>query len=185
MAAPTKKDLLDALDFALSTYVLGVMSPALVPPKEWERLARKGGVTEEAAATAPLRADTLRVAQMMLDPAKRGPLAELQRESLKRALLDEAHEMILTYTVATQQFPKYRAEPWWAFARVARLAMQVRSGGVLREWPRDLAAEGVTSLAWRGRRVSDADVGMLFRLSHAEALALFRDHVEFARERIA
>lgn len=179
-----KEDLLAALDFTLATYTYGLLAPTLVPPGEWGRLAAKPAVDEEGAQRAPLREDARRVAAMLQDPAKRSALVDLHRESVKRALLDDAHEMLLTYTVATGQFEKYRAEPWWAFARVARLAAQVRSGGVLRDWPRDLAADGVTSLAWRGKRVSAADVGKAFVLSHPEALALFHEHVAFARERL-
>lgn len=180
-AKPRKEDLLAALDFTLATYTYSLLSPTLVPASEWARFTAARPLDGEAAERAPLREDARRVAALLADPAQRGVLVDFHREGAKRALLHDAHELLLTFTIATGQFAKYRAQPWWAFARVVRLAMQVRNGGLLREWPRDLAAEGVTSLAWRGRRVGAADVGMVFALSQEEALALFREHVAFAR----
>jgi hypothetical protein len=38
-------------------------------------------------------------------------------------MMREAHELILLYCEETQQFPIYKAEPWFQFARVLRNVM--------------------------------------------------------------
>jgi hypothetical protein len=105
--------------------------------------------------------------------------------SLLRALLRESHELILWYCEETHQFPAYRAEPWFQFARILRNVISHKEGGTLREWPKDLTAKGITSVAWRGRTIDTTMLSHRLVFYPPEGLELVKDQVEFVTAKLS
>ena len=74
----------------------------------------------------------------------------------------ESYELILLYCHETKQFQVYKAEPWFQFARILRNVVSHKEGGTLREWPKDLLANGITAVVWRNRTFDTRMLGTLW-----------------------
>lgn len=92
--------------------------------------------------------------------------------------------MILVYARATGQEPALAAAPEWLFLDALLAALSAGSAGVLRAWPEPLVARGLPLVRWRHRRLAAEELPVAFPFSTVEAVALYRDLVDLARERL-
>jgi hypothetical protein len=104
--------------------------------------------------------------------------------SLLRAMMREAHELILLYCRETEQFPIYKAQPWFQFARILRNAASHEEGGTL-EWPRDLREKGITSVTWREKTFDTTMVGQQIVFYPPDGLELLKDQIDFVSEKLS
>jgi hypothetical protein len=116
----------------------------------------------------------------MLSPPDKKIVIEEFENSLKRAALREGHELILLYCEETNQFPLYKSQSWFQFARIIRNIVSHKQAGILREWPRDLLREGITQASWRNRTLDVSIVGTEIDFTIQESLQLLLDQIEFA-----
>ena len=133
----TKTELLGALHNILNNFVLGTVASSIVPDSEWQKCANRKA-SFQALDGSFLHVDLAPLVQNLLNPPDRKILIEEYQKALKRSLLSEGHEVILAYCEATKQFPLYKAELWFQFARVIRNVVSHKDGGILRRWPDDL-----------------------------------------------
>ena len=91
------------------------------------------------------------LSKRVLDRTLRVGFTRNYENSLLRAMARESYELILLYCHETKQFQVYKAEPWFQFARILRNVVSHKEGGTLREWPKDLLANGITAVVWRNR----------------------------------
>jgi hypothetical protein len=98
---------------------------------------------------------------------------------LRNDLVRMTHEIACMYSEQTGQFDRYRAQPWFQFARVLRNVVSHKDGALLHKWPPDL--KQVPSVSWRSRTIAQSDVGKVVYLQPAEYVHLHEDIAEFLR----
>jgi hypothetical protein len=125
------------------------------------------------------------LSKRVLDPTLRVGFTRNYENGLLRAMVRESHELILLYCEQTKQFPIYKAEPWFQFARILRNVVSHKEGGTLREWPRDLRASGVTSVVWRNRTLDTTMLGTAFVFYPPEGLELLKDQIDFVASKLS
>lgn len=142
------------------------------------------GLKKKQAAFQAVQGGTLTVAlgplsKIMSDPPNRKILIEEFEKGLKRAVMSEGHELLLWYCEQTHQVDIYRSESWFQFARIIRNTVSHKQGGTLREWPHDLKKNGIIRVSWRDRIIDENMIGEEIQFSHAEALQLLKDQINF------
>jgi hypothetical protein len=105
--------------------------------------------------------------------------------SLLRALVREAHELILLYCEETQQYAVYKAEPWFQFARILRNVLSHKECGTLREWPNDLVKKGISSVTWRSKTFDTTMLGKPLVFYPTDGLELIKDQIDFVEARLS
>lgn len=180
----TKTEMISALNNILNNFVFGTVLSRVTPEGGWDRFASKtltfqgpDGTLQEVILQ-PLFANLSR-------DNDRKILIEEFEKVLRRALLSEGHEVLLAYCEHTNQYPLYKAVPWFQFARIIRNVTSHKDCGVLREWPNDLKKSGVLVVKWRGRVLEASKIGQNVELTSQEALQLFADQMGFATTHLA
>ena len=177
----TKDELLNGLNILLNNFLYGFVSPTLVPPEHWKEVSGKSAVFGDVEVQlGPLVRRAFEDDFTARDGFKRN-----YENSLLRTMMREAHELILLYCEETKQFPIYKAEPWFQFARVLRNVMSHKEGGTLREWPRDLRKAGITSVAWRTKTFDTTMLGHRLVFYPPEGLELMKDQIEFVAAKLS
>ncbi len=179
-----KRDLLSKLETVLNNYIFGIAASRLVPDSIWETTRGKTAGFESPSGET-LRVDLSALALNMANPDYRKILVEEFENCLKRAIMREGHELILQYCEETDQFDKYKSQSWFQFSRIIRNVVSHKQGGNLRVWPRNLTKNNVTSVSWRNRTLDTSMVGKDIRFTHNEALQLFIDQREFAKNMLS
>lgn len=175
-----KNELLSKLENVLNNYIFGIAASRLVPDHVWETTKGKTAGFESPSGDT-LTVDLSALASNMANPKDKKILVEEFENCLKRAIMREGHELILQYCEETGQFEKYESVSWFQFSRIIRNVVSHKQGGVLRVWPRDLTKKNVTSVSWRNRTLDTSLVGKDIQFTHNEALQLFIDQREFAK----
>ncbi len=124
------------------------------------------------------------LAALLADRDQRRTIHGNYKVLMKHTLVRTTHEVVLMYCRQTNQFPLYKAEPWFQFARLVRNLLSHEDGAILNEWPKDLTKAGVTYVEWRGRKISATEVGQHVRLDPAEMVRLHEDMAEFLRTKL-
>jgi hypothetical protein len=181
----TKDELLNGLNIVLNNFLYGCVCPKLVPPELWRDAANKTAVFEGRAGEIQIPLGPLVRRAFDLDYSTREGFKRNYENSLLRTLMRDAHELILLYCEETQQFLKYKAEPWFQFARVLRNVMSHKEGGTVREWPKDLLAKGITSVTWRGRTIDTTMLGQRLVFYPPEGLELVKDQIDFVTAKLS
>jgi hypothetical protein len=179
----TKEKLLNGLNNILNNFLYGFVCSRLVTPEAWVEASRgavlfKGRESEVQIQLGPL-------AKRVLDATLRAGFTRNYENSLLRAMVRESHELILLYCHETKQFPIYKAEPWFQFARILRNVVSHKEGGTLREWPKDLLANGITSVVWRNKKFDTNMLGKALIFYPPEALELLRDQIDFVASKLS
>jgi hypothetical protein len=104
---------------------------------------------------------------------------------LRTTLVRATHELVLMYCEESKQVDKYKAKPFFQFARIWRNVFSHRDGAILHMWPPDLTKAGITSVTWRGYTISNANVGQPVTMSPLQAFQLHNDVAEFLRHELA
>ncbi len=84
----------------------------------------------------------------------------------------------------TQDMAVVKAEPWFYFTRTVRNVVSHRDHAELGKWDDELTDKGVTTITWRHRTVTTADVGKALELTGYEAWQLYLDMVDFVQKRL-
>ena len=119
-----KDELLNGLNIVLNNFLYGIVCPKLVPPERWKEASSKTAVFGDVE----IQLGPLVKRAFEADFTAREGFKRNYENSLLRTMMREAHELILLYCEETKQFPVYKAEPWFQFARVLRNVM-VSQGG--------------------------------------------------------
>jgi hypothetical protein len=174
----SKQDLVASLNNILNNFVLG-----LVLSRNDTALLAKSILGH----TAQFQSDTGAIEEIDLTPLAQNLdmvkdkqiLIEEFEKGLKRAMLRETHEAIMGYCESTSQIDKYKATPFFHFARILRNITSHKSGSVLNLWPRDLEKKGVVQVTWRSRTLCQAGVGKPVNCGHYDAILLIKDQTQF------
>jgi hypothetical protein len=180
----TKTELIGALNNILNNNVYGLLLTRLVPDDRWNSI-RPTVATFKGQQGDLLRIDIAPLCNSLSNPADKKIVTEEFENCLKRASVREGHEVILLYCEETNQFPLYKAQPWFQFARIIRNVVSHKHAGNLRQWPNDLANKGVNQVAWRGRTLDTTMVGSEVDFTIQEALQLLIDQIEFVQTTLA
>jgi hypothetical protein len=181
----TKDELLNGLNVLLNNFLYGFVSPQLVPTEKWREVSSKTAVFARREGEVLVNLGPLTRRALDDDYAVREKFKRNYENSLLRTLLREAHEMILWYCEETMQFPIYKAEPWFQFARVLRNIISHKEGGTIRAWPSDLLTKGITSVTWRDRILDTTMLGHQLVFYPPEALELLNDQIEFVTNKLS
>ncbi len=111
----TKKELISQLENAKNNYIIGLAAISLfsnekVYPVLEESYAKFGTYTVEFK----------QVKNLLIKPADRDIAVKEFLTSQIRALIKESFELIKNYCDETNQDFKFKAEPWYQFARIIR-----------------------------------------------------------------
>jgi hypothetical protein len=183
--ALTKEELLNGLNIVLNNFLYGFVCPKLVPCERWKDAAHKTAVFASHEGDVEIQLGPLVRRAFDVDYAAREGFKRNYENSLLRTMMRDVHELILLYCEETQQFPIYKAEPWFQFARVLRNVMSHKEGGTLREWPRDLLKTGITSVTWRGRTFDTTMLGHRLVFYPPEGLELTKDQIDFVTAKLS
>lgn len=181
----TKDELLNGLNNVLNNFLYGFVCPKLMPTEIWKGASSKTAVFASHDGEIQVHLGPLTRQAFDADYSPRDGFKRNYENSLLRTLLRESHELILWYCEETHQFPAYRAEPWFQFARILRNVISHKEGGTLREWPKDLAAKGITSVTWRGRTIDTTMLSHRLVFYPPEGLELVKDQVEFVTAKLS
>ena len=177
----TKDESLNGLNIVLNNFLYGIVCPKLVPPERWKEASSKTAVFGDVEIQlGPLVNRAFEADFTACDGFKRN-----YENSLLRTMMREAHELILLYCEETQQFPIYKAEPWFQFARVLRNVMSHKEGGTLREWPKYLLKNGTASVTWRSKTFDTTMLGHRLVFYPPEGLELMKDQIEFVTAKLS
>ena len=179
----TKDLLLNGLNNILNNLLYGLVSPRLVASNAWVEASRGAALFKGPEADIQVHLGPL--SKRVIDPTLRDGFIRNYENSLLRAMLRESHELILLHCEETQQFPVYKAEPWFQFARILRNVVSHKQGGVLRKWPTDLLRNGVTSVTWRHRKFETGMLGTEVTFYLHEGLLLLRDETDFVAAKLS
>src|SRR5581483_3124072 len=121
----TKDELLNGLNIVLNNFLYGCICPELVSPEAWGKASQRTAVFGDVGIKLGPLVRRARSADYAADEGfKRN-----YQNSLLRTMMRDAHELILLYCRETRQFPTYRAQPWFQFARLLRNVMSHEEGG--------------------------------------------------------
>jgi hypothetical protein len=172
----TKDELLNGLNIVLNNFLYGCLCPNLVPPECWraasEQRAVFGAVEIELG---PLVKRARNADYTAVEGFKRN-----YENSLLRAMMRDAHELILLYCRETGQDAIYNAQPWFQFVRLLRNVMSHAEGGTLRRWPKGLA-----SVRWREKKFDATMVGQRLVFYPPDGLQLLDDQIDFVRDKLS
>jgi hypothetical protein len=181
----TKDELLNGLNNVLNNFLYGFVCPNLIPTEVWKDASNKIVVFAGRDRDVEVNLGPLTRHAFNADYSPREGFKRNYENSLLRALLRESHELILWYCEETNQFPAYKAEPWFQFARILRNVISHKEGGTLRAWPKDLTAKGITSVTWHGRTIDTTMLSHRFVFYPPEGLELVKDQVEFVTAKLS
>lgn len=157
------------------------MCSKLTPQEAWVAVSNKPAVFGDVEIhLGPLAKRVLNP-----DPKERERFERNYQNSLVRAMVREAHELILQYCEETNQFPVYKAAPWFQFARIMRNIVSHKEGGTLRAWPSDLMKQGITSVTWRTKTLDTSMLGTPISFYPPDALELLKDQIDFVASNLS
>jgi len=180
----TKTELLVALYNILNNNVYGLLLTRLVPDEKWNSI-KPTVATFQGPGGDLLRIDIALICKNFSNPADKKIITDEFENCLKRASVREGHEVILLYCEETNQFPLYKSQCWFHFARIIRNVVSHKQAGILRQWPNDLASNGINHVSWRSRNLDTNMVGFEVDFTIQEALQLLLDQIEFVRNTLA
>jgi hypothetical protein len=176
----TKTELLNGLNIVLNNFLYGCVCPNLVPPELWRAVSLQTAVFKSGKGDVEIKLGPLVKRARNADYTAAEGFKRNYENSLLRAMMREAHELILLYCRETGQFPIYEAQPWFQFARVLRNVMSHAEGGTLRRWPK-----GITSVTWREKTFDATMLGQRLVFYPPDGLELLKDQIEFVSEKLS
>jgi len=181
----TKDELLNGLNIFLNNLLYGFVCPNLVPVERWRALSKQTAVFRGRKGDVEIKLGPLVKRARNDDYTAAEGFKRNYENSLLGAMMREAHELILLYCRETGQFPTYKAEPWFQFARILRNVMSHEEGGTLKEWPSDLLRKGITSATWREKTFDTTMLGQRLVFYPPDGLELLKDQIDFVTVRLS
>lgn len=180
----TRDVLITKLHTTLNNFIYGVALRCCFPDARWPELASEQ-LSFESTDGKSASVKLAPIAERLSDSNDREDLINEYEKSLKRTLLREGHEIILAYCEVSNQFSKYKDEPWFQFARIIRNVVSHKDGGILKEWPKDLTKKSITTVSWRTRTLDTSMIGKFVEFTPYEAIQLFDDQKTFAETKLS
>jgi hypothetical protein len=109
--------------------------------------------------------------------------SELEK-SLRRAIMREAHELILDYCEETGQENTYKKAPFYWFATILRNTVSHKSGGKIRKWPDQLTKGKLFSVSWDKHKIDKSMLHEELAFHPFEVVKLFHAHLSFVRDEL-
>ena len=179
-----KDGAMGAFNSILNNYIYGMVCSRLADVEEWDAMEHVPA-TFEGPQGELLHVELGDMVRALRVSDQRKAVVDEHEAALKRMLVREAHEAGLWYSEETRQDALLKAAPWFQYARILRNTVSHKQAGIMREWPRDLKDKGSTQVTWRARTLNASMVGQPVELTHHEAILLFKDMVEYVRDKMA
>ena len=169
----TKKELISQLENSKNNYILGLAAISLfsnekVYPVLEESDAKFGNYTIEFE----------QVKNLLIEPAAREIALKGFLTSQIRALIKESFEVIKNYCDITNQDSKFKAEPWYHFARIIRNCLSHNFKFEFRRYDKSLLP-----VTWKSRTIDASMDGKLLELKFfgcVETWELFMEYQKFS-----
>ncbi len=173
----TKKGLMSQLENAKNNYILGLAAISLfsnekVYPVLEESHAKFGTYTVEFK----------QVKNLLMKPVDRDIAVKEFLTSQIRALIKESFELIKNYCDATKQDSKFKAEPWFQFARMIRNCLSHNFKFEFREYEKRLLP-----VSWKSRTIDVSMDGNHLELKffgYVETWELFTEYQTFVNNEL-
>jgi hypothetical protein len=173
----TKKELMSQLENAKNNYILGLAAISLfsnekVYPVLEESHAKFGTYTVEFK----------QVKNLLMKPADRDIAIKEFLTSQIRALIKESFELIKNYCDETKQDSKFKAEPWYQFARMIRNCLSHNFKFEFREYEKKLLP-----VSWKSRTIDVSMDGNYLELKffgYVETWELFTEYQTFVNNEL-
>jgi hypothetical protein len=125
----TKNELLNGLNIVLNNFLYGCVCPNLVPPEHWRAVSLQAAVFKSGKGDIEIKLGPLVMRSRNADYTAAEGFKRNYENSLLRAMMRDAHELILLYCRETGQFLIYEAQPWYQFARLVLTCINQSKGG--------------------------------------------------------
>ncbi len=173
----TKKELMSRLENAKNNYILGLAAISLfsnekVYPVLEESHAKFGTYTVEFK----------QVKNLLIKPADRKIAVKEFLTSQIRALIKVSFELIKNYCDETNQDSKFKAEPWYQFARIIRNCLSHNFKFEFRKYDKTLLP-----VTWKSRTIDASMDGKHLELKffgYVETWELFTEYRDFVSNRL-
>jgi hypothetical protein len=179
----TKDNLVSLLNGARATFLYGFFIEMLVHKKaDVIAEAETGGTFGFQGASERTGLDLGVLAQQLRENEKsiRGNYFLLIEHQAIRVF----YELVHSYCQRSGQTAVYAAEPTMQFARVWRNVVAHGDGAVLTQWPAKLKERKITEVAWRSRKICEAQVGTEVSLDIVDIVNLQEDIYAFCLEKL-
>jgi hypothetical protein len=167
-----KKELLSQLENAKNNYVLGLASISLFSNEKIYPI-----LEESSAKFGKYTVEFKQVKNLLMKPADREIAVKEFLTSQIRALIKESFELIKSYCKETNQSAKFKAEPWYEFARMIRNCLSHNFKFKFGKYD-----ESILPITWKNRTIDVSmngnPLGLKF-FGYVETWELFTEYQNF------
>jgi hypothetical protein len=103
---------------------------------------------------------------------------------LRSGLVRLAYEATYHYARSNGQLALMKTEPWFYYCRTIRNVISHREHSVLDRWPEDLTKTGVSTMSWRHRTLTTAEVGKDVEITLYDCWQMYLDIRDFVQGRL-
>lgn len=174
----TKLELISQLENAKNNYILGLAGISLFASPEAYPILEKN-----YAAFGIYTVEFGQVVLLLRSAEDREIAIKEFLTSQIRALIKESFELINDYCAGTGQAARFKAEPWYQFARMIRNCLSHNFKFAFNNYD-----NGLLPVSWRARTITSAMDGQHLKLDffgYVETWELFRDYQSFVQDRLA
>lgn len=173
----TKKKLMNQLENAKNTYVLGLAAISLFSNEKAYPVFEEGH-----AKFGTYIVEFKQVKSLMINPTHRQIALKEFLKSQIRALIKESFELVKNYCHETNQNSKLKAAPWFQFARMIRNCLSHNFKFEFREYDKTLLP-----LTWKSRTIDASMDGKHLELKffgYVETWELFMEYQKFVENEL-
>ena len=174
----TKKELISQLDNAKNNYILGLAAISLFSNKKVYPV-----LDESHAKFGTYTIEFKQVKILLSKPTDREIAVKEFLTSQIRALIKESFELIKNYCSETNQNSRFKAEPWYKFARIIRNCLSHNFKFEFREYDKTLLP-----VTWKSRIINASMDGKHLELKffgYVETWELFTEYHNFVANRLS
>ena len=174
----TKSELMSQLENAKNNYILGLSAISLFSNEKVYPL-----LEESHATFGTYTVEFKQVKNLLIKPADRGIAIKEFLTSQIRALIKESFELIKNYCYETKQGSKFKAEPWYQFARMIRNCLSHNFKFEFKKYDKSLLP-----VSWKTRKIDAAMDGKDLELKffgYVETWELFSEYQDFVANRLS
>ena len=174
----TKKELMSQLENAKNNYILGLSAISLFSNEKVYPI-----LEESHAKFGTYTVEFKQVKNLLMIPADRYIAIKEFLTSQIRALIKESFELIRNYCDETKQDSKFKAEPWYQFARMIRNCLSHNFKFEFRKYEKSLLP-----VSWKSRTIDATMDGKYLELKffgYVETWELFMEYQDFVANRLS
>jgi len=173
----TKKELIGQLENAKNNYILGMAAISLFSNEKVYPILEK---SEAKFGTYTIGFE--QVKNLLINPTDRAIAVQEFLTSHIRAVIKESFELIKKYCDSTNQDSKFKAEPWYHFARMIRNCLSHNYRFEFNKYDKTLLP-----VIWRSRTIDASMNGRYLELKffgYTETWELFMEYQKFADNKL-